>query len=54
MVEVINGSSEPVNYTKVEVLWNDGEEEMYPINTLTNIDCKVNKQEKIKTIMDLS
>ena len=36
MVEVINGILEPLNYTKVKVIWNTGKEKMYPVNTLTN------------------
>ena len=48
MVEVINVSLEPVNYTKVKVLWNTGKENINPMNNLTNEDCKVNTQEKCK------
>ena len=47
MVEFINGSSEPVNYTKVKVLWN-------PMNTLTNEAWKVNTQDQCNQIMGLS
>ena len=36
MVEVINGSQESVNYTKVKVLWNNGKENNYPMNNLTD------------------
>ena len=54
MVEFINGSSEPVNYTKVKVIWNTGKETMYTMNTLTHKAWKVNTQEQCKINMDLS
>ena len=54
MVEVINGSSEPENYTKVKVIWNTGKEKIYPMNTLANEAWKVNTQEQCKNIIDLS
>ena len=42
MVEVINDIVEPVNYTKVRVLCNIGEEKLDPMNILTNESWKVN------------
>ena len=52
MVAFIIGISEPVNYTKVKVIWNTGEK--YPMNTLTNESWKVNTQDQCKQIIGLS
>ena len=49
MVAFINVISEPVNYTKVKVIWNTGKT-MYTMNTLTNEAWKVNTQEQCKKI----
>ena len=46
MVEVINGSLEPVNCTNVKVIWNTGILRNYPMYTLTNEAWKVNTQDQ--------
>ena len=54
MMEFINVSLEPLNYTEAMVIWNTGKENMHPMNNLTNEAWKVNTQEQCKKNMELS